>query len=270
MRTILTLAALAWLAAPARAQEVLLPDQSSAKARELIQASIEALGGQRYLDVRDIYRTGRLAQFGTQGDLTGFIEFFDFVKLPEKNRTEFSKRRNIITLYTGEEGWELDRGGVSPAPPDSIERYREALKKDLDNLFRFRLNEPGMIFRYEGSDILDLKQVDWVEVVDRERYTVRIAFDRATHLPQRVVYLTRDLATRMRVEEVEFLSNWHRKDGVMTPMQIARERNGRKVYQAFFREYSYNTGLDEEFFTRASLDSVWSSMDKKGRRRDRF
>lgn len=262
----LTLAAAVWLAAPAAAQEVLLPDQSSARARELIQASIEAMGGQRYLDVRDIYRTGRLAIFGTQGDLTGFTEFFDYVKLPDKNRTEFSRRRNIITVYTAEAGWELDRGGVSPAPVDSLERYRESLKKDLDNLFRFRLHEPGMIFRYEGQDIVDLKQVDWIEVVDRDRYTVRIAFDQRTRLPLRVVYLTRDPATRQRVEEVEFLSNWHRKDGVMTAMQIARERNGRKVYQAFFRDYQYNTGLDDSFFTQAALEEVWARLNR-GRRR---
>lgn len=265
-RTMLTLAAVAALALPAAAQEVLLPDQSSAKARELIQAAIEAMGGRAYLDVREIYRTGRLAQFGTQGDLTGFAEFFDYVKLPDKNRTEYFKKRNIMTLYTAEGGWEMDRGGVTPASAESLERYRESLKKDLDNLFRFRLNEPGMIFRYQGVDILDLKQVEWVEVVDRERYTVRIAFDQRTRLPMRVVYLTRDPATRQRVEEVEFLSNWHRKGGVMTAMQIARERNGRKVYQAFFKDYEYNSGIPDSLFTRASLEEAFARLNK-GRRR---
>lgn len=253
----------------AASQDVLLPQQSSAKARETIQKAIQALGGQTYLGVRDHYRVGRLAQFSSAGDLAGYVKFFDFTKLPDKNRTEYSDKRNIITLYTATEGWEMDRGGVQQASAESVERYARNLRKDIDHLFRYRLNQEGMIFRYEGSDIIDLKPVEWIEVVDPDRLTTRIAFDNSTHLPVRVIYISRDPTTRQRIEELEFLSNWHAVQGVQTPMQIARERNGVKVYQAFFTEYKYDQGLDNALFTRTSLDETFARLNKKNKDKDK-
>ncbi len=137
------------------------------------------------------------------------------------------------------------------------------MQKDIDNLLRYRLKEEGMIFRYGGSDILDLKQVERVEVVDRERRTFRLALDRQTHLPEHAVVTTRNPTTRERTEEVIYYSNYHPIEGVQTPFQITRERNGIKVYQVFFTSCRYNSGLSEELFTRASLDKRWSEVGKK-------
>jgi hypothetical protein len=253
------------LTAPAtgRAQQgVLLPEESAAKAKELIQQAIAALGGPAYLGVRDITRAGRFANFSRQGDLAGYVKFWDFTKLPDKNRTEFTDKRNFIFVNNGSEGWELDKGGVQEITAEAAQRFQEGLMKDIDHLFRARLDEEGMVFRYSGSDIVDLKQVDWVEVVDRERRTLRIAFDRASRLPIRTVFITRDRTTRQRTEEVEYLSNYHPVQGIQTPFQIARERNGQKVYQVFISECQYNTGLDDSLFTRASLEQRWAELNK--------
>jgi len=256
------LAAEAMPAESEQAPGTLLPDQSTAKAKDLIQRAIQALGGQAYLSVKDITRSGRFAQFGHTGDLTGYVQFYDYVKLPDKNRTEYFEKRNIISVYNGEQGWELDRGGVVEASTESLKRFQEGLKKDVDTLFRSRLNEEGITFRYGSTDILDLKQVEWVEVVDRERRTMRIALEVSTHLPIRAVYLTRDPATRQRVEEIEFFSNYHPVQGVQTPFQISRERNGLKVFQVFFKDCQYNTNLPDSFFTRESLDQRWAQLNK--------
>ncbi len=251
-------------AATARAQnpDTLSPEESAARAKKLIQQAIQALGGPAYLGVKDITRTGRFAQFGHSGELTGYIRFWDFTKLPDKSRTEFSKKRNIITVDTATQGWELDRGGVQEAPADEIAHYNESMKKDVDVLLRDRLNEPGLSFRWGGTDTLDLKQVDWVEIVDAERRTMRIALDRQTHLPVRAVYLTRDPVTRERTEEVEYFANYHTFQGVETPLQVTRERNGLKVFQVFFDECQYNTGLTDSLFTRESLEQRFAQLNK--------
>ncbi len=254
----------ALLAATTAGQQVLLPEQNTARARELVQQAIEALGGAAYRNVRDIYREGRLAQFSSAGELAGYVKFFDYVKLPDKNRTEFYDQRNIITVMTSEEGWELDRGGIQPAGPEAVERYRRNLRKDvLEYVLRYRLNEEGLALRYQGSDVVDLKQVDWVELVDRERTSLRIALDRNTRLPIRAVIVSRDPLTRQRIEEVEYYANYHPVDGVMTPMQIQKQRNGINYYQVFFTAYRYNTGLDDTLFTRASLEERWAKLNKK-------
>ena len=255
----------ALLAAPLFAQspETMTPEASEARGRELIQKAIAALGGQAYLQVRDMTRTGRRAQFSSQGDLGGFTKFEDFVKLPDKNRTEYYKKKNIIDVVTSEGGWTLDRGGVSESPADRVEEFRESLKKDVDILFRARLQEKGLRIRYGGSDIMDLKSVEWVEVTDRDRRTIRIALEKPTLLPMRAIYITRHPETRARTEEVDFFSNYHSIGGVETPLQLARERSGRKVYQAFIETCVYNTNLPDSLFTRESLDQRWAQLDKK-------
>lgn len=244
--------------------DTMLPEQSAAKARELIAAAIQALGGDAYLKVRDITRTGRLAQFSSQGELAGYIGFVDYYKLPDKNRTEYSKKRNIIDVFNGDKGWSLDREGVQETPVAGTARFQEGLMKDVDHFFRYRLGkEEGLSLRYGGSDILELKQVDWIVVQDSERRVMRIALDRSTRLPARAVYVTRDPETRNRMEETELFANYHSFQGIMTPKQITRERNGRPVYQAFFESVRYNSGLDDFFFTRESLEQAWAKLGKK-------
>jgi len=250
------------LSVPVHAQEVLAPDASAAKAKQLIQQAIQALGDQAYLGVHDAYCEGRLAQFSSQGELSGYERFYDFWLLPDKNRTEYSKKRNIIETYNGDQGWVLDKAGVEVASADSVDSFKENLYRSADYLFRFRMDEPGLNFRYAGSDIVDLKRVDWVEVSDRERRTLRIALDQKTHLPRRVVSTVRDRATRQRLEEAEYYSNWFNLQGVMTPKQVTREHSGRTVYQVFYDTCKYNTGQQESFFTREALEQRWAELSK--------
>jgi len=258
------LALISLVAPPAAAQgpQVLLPEQSAEKAKALIQKTIQALGGPAYLGIRDITCSGRYAQFDRHGQLGGYARFWDFIKLPDKNRTEYYKQRNQITVFNGNQGWQMDRGGVVDAPADSVENYQEGLKKDIDAIFRTRLNEEGLVFRYGGPDLVDLKQVDWVEIVDRDRRSFRIAIDRATSLPIRAEITTRDHRTRERAVDAYYFSNYHPVQGVQTSLQVARERNGRKFYQVFYAECRYNTGLADSFFTRESLEQRFGELNK--------
>ncbi len=249
------------------AQEVLMPEQSAAKAKQLIQQAIQALGGNEYLNVRDATCTGRLSQFGHSGELTGYEKFIDYSVLPDKDRTENLPKRNLIEVTNGDHGWVLDRGGVTETPDDVISQNRDNLKQDLDYVLRHRLTEQGMIFRYAGTDVVDLKEAEWVELTDSEGRTIRIALDKYTHLPIRKVVVTRDPASRLRTEVVEYYSNYHPLQGIQTPFQITRERNTVKVFQVFFDECKYNTGLSDSLFTRQSLEERFSQVGKKEKKK---
>src|SRR5262249_39767454 len=148
-----------------------------------------------------------------------------------------------------------------------IAHFQEDIKKDLDYILRTRIKEPGLIFRYAGQDIVDLKEVDWVELVDADNRTIKIAVDRSTHLPVRKVVDTRDANTRMKSNEVEFYSNYHPVQGVQTAFQITRERNGIKIYQVFFESCQYNTSLSDSLFTKESLDERWEKTGKSARKK---
>jgi outer membrane lipoprotein-sorting protein len=250
-------------AARAQAPETMLPEQSSAKAKQLIQQTVAALGGPAFLGVRDVDCTGRLSFFGRTNEVTGYDYFRDLWKFPDKNRTEYSKKAEIIEVYNGNQAWTLDKGGVTEKPAADAEEFQEGLKRDPIELLRTRLNEEGMTFRYGGSEIVDLKQVDWVEIVDRERRTFRLALDRATHLPIRSEVFVRNVETRERTELVKYYSNYHAQQGVLTPFQEAHARDGRRIYQVFYNGCAYNTGLSEDLFTRASLEKHYAEFGKK-------
>ena len=50
-----------------------------------------------------------------------------------------------------------------------------------------RWKEPNTILRYLGPDVVDLKESDWIEFVDSDNRSIRIAFAKFTHLPIRKV-----------------------------------------------------------------------------------
>jgi hypothetical protein len=262
-----------WLvtAAGARAQEgVLTPAQSAAKAKQIIQQAIDALGGQAYLNVRDQTCEGRVALFGHNNQLINYQKVYDYNLFPDKERTEYSEKRNIIDVYNGKQGWSLDRGGITDMSPDAVADYLKGLKRDINNLFRFQMKEPGLDYEYGGRDVVDLKEVDWVEVTNPEHLTIRIAVSRLTHLPVRADYISRDPDTHARTIETEMFSNYQKVEDIETAFQDTRTRNGNNVFQLFVSICHYNTGLKPEFFTHQSLEERWNQLGGNKKKKKHF
>jgi len=269
------LAAGALIAPRALAQraDMLMPEQSTAKGKQILSDLINALGGAGYSQVRESQCQGRRALFGHNGALTGYIDFIDFRRFPDTDRTEYiGKGRNtilqsligidgldfahggvVITLFNRDQGWTYDRSGVSEAPATSVTDFQEQVKRNIDNLLRLRLNEDRMSVRFGGSDTVDLKQVDWVELTDREQRTFRLAVDRSTHLLVRGVVITKNEETQEIDEDVAIYTNYQLRDSVWVPLQISRERNGRRTSQYFYDTCKFNPGFPDSLFTRDSL-----------------
>jgi len=108
---------LAWIcgrpAAAGPAQEM-LPEQSAAKAKQVMQQVITALGGQAYLNVRDTQCDGRTAQFGTAGTMMGFTLFRDLWLLPDKHRVEYFTKgeHTILGFLMGADDLLITHGGA--------------------------------------------------------------------------------------------------------------------------------------------------------------
>lgn len=252
----------------AQASQDMMPAESAAKAKEILQQAVQGLGGAAYLGIRDVTCTGRLSQFGHSGELSGYESFVDYSVPPFKDRNENLPKRNIISVMNGTKGWVLDRGGVSDASGADVAQFQEDVKKDLDYILRTRVHEPNIIVRYGGPDVVDLKEAEWVELVDSDNRTIRIAVAKSTHLPIRKIVDTRDANTRMKSDEIEVYSNYHPIQGVQTAFQIARERNGVKNYQVFFEKCEYNTNLSDSLFTKESLDERWEKTGKSERKKE--
>jgi hypothetical protein len=257
---------LATVAAPqvaAQDPDTMMPDESAATAKKLIRLLTDALGGAAYLNANGSECSGRISAFGHNLDLTEFMEFKSFWRYPDTNRMEYGKKGNIIDLFSSPESWTLDHGGVSPEPEDSVAAFRENLKNNIDHLLRVRLHDPAMTFRYGGLDLIDMHPVDWVEIDDPDGRVYKLAIRRETHLLERSVVTVPDPKELDTVEFTTLYSNYHPQDGVQTPFQVSRSRNGRRISQVFYYGCKYNPSLPPDFFTKASLDQRFAEVGSK-------
>ena len=281
---VLALATAEEKAAKAQPGQELLPEQSAAKAKSVLQQVIATLGGSAYLNVRDSDCEGRVAQFGSSGDLSGFTPFRDLWILPAKERVEYISKGEhtvlafllgaddlsishggvLVTVFNGEQGWMLDKAGVTDQPEDVTKNFVEQIKTGMNNMLRSRINEDGVELRYAGTDLADLKEVEWIEFSDRDHRALRLAVERSTHLPLQWVVEKRDPETRVRTEIATNYTQFVSADGVLTPLSITRSQNGRRVSQTYLTSCKYNSNLSPELFTRASLEQRATEVAKKG------
>ena len=259
--------------ATAQNPDTMMPEQNVAKAKQVLGDLINALGGPGYTEVRESQCEGRRALIGHNGELNGYIDFVDFRRYPDKARTEYlSKGRNtilkaligidgldfahggiFITLYNGDHGWTFSRSGVDEMPVTSISEFQEQTKRNIDNLLRLRLKEPGMVIRFGGNDTVDLKQADWVELTDSEERKFRLAVDRSTHFLIRAIVSTKDKEYDQIDDDTTIYSNYQLKDSVWMPLQISREHNGRRTGQIFYDTCRFNPGFPDDLFSKSSL-----------------
>jgi len=262
----------------------MLPDESAAKGRQVMQQVIAALGGQAYLNVRDMQCDGREAQFGTAGTLMGFTLYRDIWLLPDKNRVEYISKGEhtilgflmgadnlfithggaMITIYNGDNGWTLDKSGGSDQPEDLIKNFNEQLKSGMNYMLRKHMNDPGVDVWYAGTDLIDLKEAEWIEFNDSDHRNMRLGIDRFTHLPLRWVVTTRDPESRVNTEVISSYTQYKSFDGVKTPLSIELSRNDRKITQTFLTDCKYNADLAPQLFTRADLEQHAAEATKKG------
>jgi len=271
--------------ASAQNPDTLMPEQSAAKAKQILSDLINARGGAGYTEAVEGECHGTRAQFGHNGAVMGYVGFADYRRYPDKERLEYSAKSHnlksilntvmgvdgldwshagvIIALYNGDHGWTLDRSGVTELPVTSISEFQEQMKRNIDNVLKVRLKEPGWTYRFGGSDTVDLKEVEWVELTDSEERKFRLAVDRNTRLLVRSIVTTNNEETRERDDDTTIYTNYQLKDTVWTPMQVTKDHNDRRAAQFFYDSCRYNPGLPSDYFDRSSLQKKTADAGAK-------
>jgi hypothetical protein len=260
---------------PQQNPETMMPEQSEAKARQVLSDLINARGGSGYLEMRESQCVGQRAQFGHNEAVTGYVGFTDSREYPDKARLEYTVKSHnlksiinvvigvegldlthggvIVAVYNGDRGWTLDKSGVTELPVTATAEFQEQTKRNIDNLLRIRLKEPGLIIRYGGIGTADLKEVEWVDITDSEERNYRLAVDHSTRLLVESVVGTVNEETKERDEDITRYTNYQLKDTVWTPMQVSREHNGRRAAQFFYNSCHFNPGFPGDYFEPTSL-----------------
>jgi hypothetical protein len=231
------------------------------KGKSAIDATLAALGGDRYLAVENRVESGRAYSF-YQEQLSGLSRATIYTRYKKpggaappgtlllSERQAFGKNgRDGAVLFMAGEGYSVTFRGARLLAPDRQDRYRETTLHNVFYILRARLNEPGMIFEYQGTDIVGNRPVIIVNITDSDNRTTSVYLDRTTNLPARQVWYRRDPKTRDRQEEVTIFSKYREVDGVQWPLDVERLRDGEKVFQIYCESLAFNQKLDDGLFT---------------------
>jgi hypothetical protein len=229
-------------------------DTNAQKARELIDQSIRALGGQAYLNVKDIKQEGRTYSF-SHGEANSLgILFWRFWKWPDKDRIELTKQRDVIYIVNGDQGYETTFRGTRPDEAKNVTESVRQRDYSLDHILRLWFSEPGIALFYEGQTVADNRQAEKVTMMNGKNQAVSLYLDQQTHLPIKKTFSWRD-TDRYRNEESEIYGDYHLVQGINTPFQVIREHNGEMIRQRFLTSVAYNTGIADSLFeTKVTYD----------------
>jgi hypothetical protein len=234
----------------AQARTTGTPEQ---RGRILIDQMIEALGGQHWLDRATIQLEGRGATFFHGAPNLGIIEFREYRQLPvtgqkEAERIEFTKKHDIVHIFTPTAGYEITYKGVEPLPKDQVEDNIRRSAHSIEEVARTWIHAPGVMIVAEGTTMVERRQADKVTILSANNDAVTLELDATTHLPLRRSFEWRNLQFKDHDEDAEEYDDYHTMQGLPTPLTVTRYRNGDMVSQRFITKVTYNAQLASSLF----------------------
>ncbi|MBV9266756.1 MAG: hypothetical protein JO061_11360 [Acidobacteriaceae bacterium] len=227
------------------------------KARQVIDAAVAALGGDRFLNMQSRVASGRIYGF-FHDQMSGedvakvYVEYLPAANgsgLRVRERELLGKKLDYSYLYLSDQGWDVTFRGARPISDEQWERYSRSTENDVLYILRTRLKEPGMQFDYIGSDVYLSRHVEVVDITDAKERTIRVYFDFNTKLPLRETYQWLDPVTRAHDDaETDYDKYRDAGGGVMWPFTIELHRNGYKAFQMFADKVEVNPPLPKGIF----------------------
>jgi hypothetical protein len=220
------------------------------RGKRVVDECLQALGGDRYLNMQNRVETGRAYSF-YRDNLTGLSIATIYTRydsdisdtahnLAQHERDNYGKKEDYGTLFTDKEAWDVTYRGARMLPADRFTRYKETTLRDVFYIIRVRLHEPGWIIESKGSDVIENRPVEIVDLTDASNIVTTVYFDQITKLPVRQVFFRRDPVTKDKNEEVTHFTKYRDADGVQWPFAIERDRNGEKIYEIFSNSVEVN------------------------------
>jgi hypothetical protein len=237
------------------AQLPLAPSQI--KGKQLIDQTVQALGGSAFLNMSSRYTYGRIYSF-FHDKLSGLDIARTYVEYAQEKpakglgvteRQVLGKKQDYSYLFLPDQAFDITFRGARPVPDESWDRYKRSTETDILYILRFRYHEPGLTFDYVGSEVLLSNHVEVVDVTDAQDRTIRVFLDHNTMLPLRQTYSWLDPVTKQHNDEVTIYDKWRSAGfGVMAAFSVERERNGYKAYQSFADQVEINKALPAKIF----------------------
>jgi hypothetical protein len=223
-------------------------EENARKAMAVVEQAIQALGGPAYLNIRDREQQGRGYSFHHGRPTSNGILFWSFSEFPDKERVELTKDRDVAELYVGNKGYEITYKGAHPMEEKDLVDYLRRRQYSLDTILRTWVNDPGVIFLYEGNALAAEHSTLEVTLINSKNESVTLYFDADTHLPIKKTFEWRDPVDRQKNLEEEVYGNYRQVSGVMAPYNVTRYFNGDMAGARYMFSVTINQGLDQAMF----------------------
>jgi hypothetical protein len=235
--------------------------------RKLLDEMVEALGGQAWLDRKDMQVSGRTAAF-FQGqpnlnviEYTGWRQFPDGTHpgaerigfLTDKSMILPGKKIDVVQIWTPDAGYEVTYKGRTTLPKEQVEDYLRRRNHSIESVVNDWLKAPGVMVIAEGTGMVERRMVDKVSVLSANNDAVTIELDATTHLPLRRRFEWRNETFKDHDEDVEEYSDYHTIQGLPTAFTMTRYHNGEMANQRFLTKVQYNQGLSPDLFNPDNL-----------------
>lgn len=232
---------------------------SQKKARTIIQQALIALGGDAWLHRHDAEFSGRRSHF-YQGKPTGeIVEYWEYRVYPDQIRYDFTKRRDVAQIFTGDKGWEITYKGKEALPAKQMEDYERRRAHSLEVLLTQWANDPATVLIYDGQTMVERHLADKISMINSKNDAATIEFDGQSHLPIRRAYKWRDPLYHDKNEDAEEYDDYHAFDGLPTPFAVTRYHNGDMTNQIFLFTAQYNKGVPAGTF---DVDATTAKLKK--------
>lgn len=228
-------------------------DPSVQKAFQILTDMIKALGGDAYLNVRDMKSEGRAYGFHHGQPSGQGIDFWRFWEWPDKERVELTPQRDVIELFIGDKGYETTYKGTTAQEPKDLQDYLRRRDHSLEWVVRKWLGASDTMILYAGTAIVEQNLTDQVTILNSTNDSVTLSVDPRSHLPVRKTYSYRDPLDRQLDDEAEVFSNYRLIQGIQTPFSVVRHRNGEMTSQRFITSVTYNNGFPATMFETKGL-----------------
>ncbi len=229
-------------------------DPNTAKARQLLQKMIAAMGGQTFLGYQTMTQEGRsYSFFQGQPNSLGTL-FWRFWKYPDKDRIELTKDRDVTYIYNGDKGYEITYKGTAAVEPRDLSEYILRRKYSIEQVLRVWLPDPATLILYDGSALADQQFVEQVTLVNKENNSVTLGIDPNSNLLIKKSFTYRDY-DGLKSTDDELYANYRPESGIQTAHTIVRYHNGQQTGQRFLTKVEYNLPLaDSKFEAKVTYD----------------
>ncbi len=242
------------------------------RGRQLLDQMVTALGGDAWLNRKDMSVLGRTAAF-FRGDPNGSVVDYSSQHQfpsppdtsparPEAERIGFitdksmilpGKKIDVVQVWTNDNGYEVTYKGRTILPKDIVEDYLRRRSHSIESLIHDWLRQPGVMVIAEGTTMIERRLADQVTVLSANNDAVTLALDATTHLPLRRTFQWRNTTYKDHDEDAEEYDDYHTIQGLPTALRITRYRNGDMASQRYLSKVEYNTNLSPELFNPDNL-----------------